>query len=401
MKCQVFSTFQVSNSNIKRGAPVRRAAHSWQKSELRLVELRVEAALFEKLLVRALLDDPARVHDEDDVRILNGGEAVRDDEARPALHELGEGVLHQFFRARIDVARRLVENEHGRAADHDARHAQELFLSFGERALAADDGIIPLGQPADEAVRVHRLTGGDHLLFRAVRSAHAQIFADGRVFEPRLLQHHAVIFPKRRARHFAHVLAVHADAAAVHVVKAHQKVDDRRLAAARGTDDGDAVSRRDGDVETADEFLPGTVRKADIRKRDVPLRPAQIGAGFVRGLFLLGVEREDAPRAGEGVLELGEHFRDLVEGLGVLVGVKETARQAPDGKGQRRPRRGDADDRARQGDARVNEGVDEAGDGVGRGGIEHGAQGALSEFLVLRAEHALVLFLVRVRLDDL
>ena len=250
---------------------------------------------------------------------------MRDDEARPALHELGEGVLHQFFRARIDVARRLVENEHGRSADHDARHAQKLFLPFGERPFAADDRIVPLGQALDEAVRVHRLCRRDHLFLRAVGLAHAQIFAHGGAFEPRLLQHHAVVFAQRGARDIAHVLPVHRDAAAVHIVKAHQKIDDGRLAAAGGSDDGDAVPRRHADVEIADELLIGTVGEADVLERHVPLCPAQIGAAFVRGLFLLRRERKDARRAGERVLELREHFGDLVEGLGVLVGVKEAA----------------------------------------------------------------------------
>ena len=53
--------------------------------------------------MRALLDDPARVHDENDVRILNGGEAVRGDEGRPAPPKRGEDGLAQLFRSAILV----------------------------------------------------------------------------------------------------------------------------------------------------------------------------------------------------------------------------------------------------------------------------------------------------------
>ena len=49
---------------------------------LELVELPVEAALGEELLVGAALAELAFVHDEDGVGALDGGEAVRDEDAR-------------------------------------------------------------------------------------------------------------------------------------------------------------------------------------------------------------------------------------------------------------------------------------------------------------------------------
>ena len=52
---------------------------------LELVELPVEAAVGEQLLVGALLAELAFVHDEDGVGALDGGEAVGDeDEVRPS-----------------------------------------------------------------------------------------------------------------------------------------------------------------------------------------------------------------------------------------------------------------------------------------------------------------------------
>ena len=78
--------------------------------------------------MRALFNDMTRIHHKDEIGVLDRRKAVRDNKARPALHELGKGVLHQVLGASVDVARRLVKNEHGRTADHDAdrtRHQAE------------------------------------------------------------------------------------------------------------------------------------------------------------------------------------------------------------------------------------------------------------------------------------
>jgi len=57
---------------------------------LELVELPVEAALGEELLVRAALAELALVHHEDGVGALNGREAVRDEDGGAACDHAGE-----------------------------------------------------------------------------------------------------------------------------------------------------------------------------------------------------------------------------------------------------------------------------------------------------------------------
>ena len=61
--------------------------------KLRGVEGVVRAALCHQLVVRALLDDVAVVHHEDAVGVLDGREAVRDDERGLAGNELADGRL--------------------------------------------------------------------------------------------------------------------------------------------------------------------------------------------------------------------------------------------------------------------------------------------------------------------
>lgn len=49
--------------------------------------------------MRSLLDHEAPGHDGDDVRVLNGGQAVGDDDAGPALSGFVQGILHRLSRA--------------------------------------------------------------------------------------------------------------------------------------------------------------------------------------------------------------------------------------------------------------------------------------------------------------
>ena len=65
------------------------------RAELLLVELGVQAASREKLLVDAALHDPSAIHDEDGVGAKDRAEAVGDDETRPPGEEGLERLLDQ------------------------------------------------------------------------------------------------------------------------------------------------------------------------------------------------------------------------------------------------------------------------------------------------------------------
>ena len=67
--------------------------------KLRGIELAVKTVrLLHQLLVGALLHDVAPVHDEDIVRVLDGGEPVGDDETGLVLHQFDHGGLNVDLR---------------------------------------------------------------------------------------------------------------------------------------------------------------------------------------------------------------------------------------------------------------------------------------------------------------
>ena len=86
--------------------------------------------------------------------------------------------------------------------------------------------------------------------------------------------------------------------------------------------------------------------------------------------LVLGIQQlEHTGRAGQCVLQLGDHAGDLVEGLGVLVGIVQEDAQLADGDAARHSVNG-----THQTDTCINDVVHKAGGGVGHAGEKDGLQ---------------------------
>ena len=83
--------------------------------ELGAVQLGVQAAGGQQLVVRAALDDPAVVDDQDLVGLADGGQPVRDDQRRPAGQRRLQRPLHRRLGLGVQVRGGLVEHDHRRA----------------------------------------------------------------------------------------------------------------------------------------------------------------------------------------------------------------------------------------------------------------------------------------------
>ena len=115
--------------------------------ELRRVEVVVEPAALEQLAVRAALDDPALVDDEDLVGPAHGRQPVGDDDRRPAFEGGVEGPLHGGLRLAVEVGGGLVEDDQARSLEQQPREGQSLLLAAGQAVSAvAHDGVEPLGE---------------------------------------------------------------------------------------------------------------------------------------------------------------------------------------------------------------------------------------------------------------
>ena len=137
--------------------------------ELAVIELGIEAALRQQGVVVALLHDVAILHHKDDIGLTDGGQSVGHDKAGAALHHPGKGSLDAHLGAGVDGGGRLVQNQHGGQAEHHAGDAEQLLLALTDvAAVLSNDGIVTLGQAADEAVGVGRFGGGNDLFLSGI-----------------------------------------------------------------------------------------------------------------------------------------------------------------------------------------------------------------------------------------
>ena len=107
------------------------------------------------------------------------------------LHELVHGRLDLLLGAGVHGGGGLVQDEHGLVGDHGPGDGELLLLPLGEAHLVVEDSVVPLGQGADEVVQAHSLAGFLHGLVTDPGGAVDQVFPDGALEEPGVLEDHA------------------------------------------------------------------------------------------------------------------------------------------------------------------------------------------------------------------
>ena len=174
---------------------------------------------------------PAPVEDHDRVGVQHRRQPVRDDDRRGPLHDLLDRLAHQALRLAVERARRLVEDEDGRAADHRPRDGDPLALAAGQAdAALAHHRVVAVRDLHDEVVRVGHAGGPHDLGLGHVVATVGDVVADRRVEQQRLLGDDAEepaigVLPQR-----PEVAPVDGDHAGGGIVQAQHEVDQRRLA---------------------------------------------------------------------------------------------------------------------------------------------------------------------------
>ena len=92
------------------------------------VQVIVPPALRQQIAVRATLDDLAVIHNYDQIAHGDRAQAMGDDEARSPGQQPPDGFLDQLLRMRVDVARRLVQDQDARIGHQRPCKGQQLPL---------------------------------------------------------------------------------------------------------------------------------------------------------------------------------------------------------------------------------------------------------------------------------
>src|SRR5699024_4841175 len=128
------------------------------------VQLGVETAFGQQLLVPALLDDVAVAHDQDGVGVPDGGQPVGDDKAGAAAHQVVHGGLDALFGAGIHRAGGLVQNQDPVVRQDGAGDGQKLLLALADvGGVLVQLHLVAAGQRADKVVGIGSLGCGDDL----------------------------------------------------------------------------------------------------------------------------------------------------------------------------------------------------------------------------------------------
>ena len=290
---------------------------------------------------------------------------MRHDKACATGHELVECRLHLQLGTRIDARRCLVQQQNRRIGEHNARNAQQLFLTLAKRAaVLADDRIVAAWQLHDKLVRMRALGSFDNLLARSSWATVSDVVRHRALEQPSVLQHHAKGAAQACARVVTRRPAIDHDASGIDIVKPQQQVDERCLAAARGADQGKAHAGLGLDADVLQQPAVGHVAKVHMLKGDLALRCGKFHGIWRIGLLLARIEqRKHTARRGIRRLDLRNDVGDLVERLGVLVSIGQENLHAAHRKRRRHAR--DHAHAADHSDHGIDDVIDKACAGVG------------------------------------
>ena len=251
---------------------------------------------------------------------------MRDNKAGTALHQRIHGTLNKLLGTGIDVGGRLVQNQRRAVGQNGTGDGHELALTLRQvSALLVDHKVVAAGERMDKVVAACGTCSGFDLGIARIGASVADVLADGAVKQPGILQHHGKLAAQRRAVPVAHVDALDAQRTAVHIVEALQQLDERGLAGAGGTDDGDGLAGLRLAAKVVDDGLVGRVAKLDMVKLHVA--GALLGNLRVGLLLLLGRGQELKHTLGGSCHRLHRvaHVAQLLHGLRKVANVLDKA----------------------------------------------------------------------------
>ena len=305
--------------------------------KLTIIQVSVEAAGLDQLVVGALLHNVAVTHHEDEVGVLDGRKAVGDDEAGAALHQTVHCGLDLLLGTGIDTAGRLVEDQDAVVRQNGTGDRQQLLLALTDvGSVLVQLHLVTAGQGADEVVGVGRFCRRDDFLIGGVQSAVPDVLHDGTLEQPGVLQHHAEALAQCAAVEVADVVAAQGDGTRIHIVEPHQQLDHGGLTGTGRADDGDLFARFDLTAEIVDDGLIGGVAELDVVEGHLTVDVRSIRTVCRVGLlvFLRLVQELEHALCGRcHALQHVGHLCELLDGLGEVLDILDERLNIADGDG--------------------------------------------------------------------
>ena len=260
--------------------------------------------------MRALAHEPAAVEHENEVRVPDGRDALRDDDLRGAGQVLAEGVAQARVGREVEGARCVVKDEDARVPHERAGYGEALALASGE----VPSQLLHLAvEPSLGLHHVGCLGRGDgafELAFVGAIGTPSQVGGDCARKEARTLVDDALELVQAGEAPVAHVPVAHEHLALRRVIEAHGERRQGRLARPRAADDAHDLAGPGEKAHVRERWgrrsRVGEAHVAELeRGRGVRVRSRTVLHGRVSGKDLV-----DAAGAG---LRLGEHDDEVRE----------------------------------------------------------------------------------------
>ena len=271
--------------------------------------------------MRTAFHDVAMVHDQNHVRIADGGQTVRDHERRTVHGQRVHGLLNQLFRTRIDRRGGLVENQNRRILNHGSRNGEQLLLTLRKRGLVVKHCVIAIRQRHDVVVQPHGLACVLDLLVGDVRLRIRDVFTHCSMEHPRILQYHGELVMHVPAWHGLRIHTINRNRTARNLIETHQQIHHRGLAGTGRTNNRNLLTGLHRSGEIVDDRLARIVTELHMTELNVTAHRFAVHAeqrllvGFV-GHLRLFKEAEHALGSGRATLQVLECLRELGKRLG-------------------------------------------------------------------------------------
>src|SRR5207237_1274910 len=241
------------------------------------MQLCVFAAERQELVVAALLRGPAVLEDDDLVGVADGAQAVGDGDHGAPLHDALERLDDDRLRLGVERRSRLVEDEDGRVANDCAGDSDALPLSAGQgQASFAHLGVVAVGHPRDELVRVGEPRRIDDLLFGSVGPPVCDVLPYRAAEEDGVLQYETDLVAHALQLVIADVDAVDQDAAGGRIVEPRDEAHHRRFSRSRRPHDADELAGADRERHALQHGARWIVGEGDAIELDRSFEPSRL-----------------------------------------------------------------------------------------------------------------------------
>ena len=255
-----------------------------------------------------------------------------DDQRRAVLHDVFKRRLHEHFVFRVERRGRFIEQQHRRVLQDRARDRKALALAARQgHAALADRRVVALVEMGDKFSRRRAFGCGAHIFHGGVRAAIADIVHDAGAKDDRILRHQRETRAQMRRINIANINAIQHHRARLRIVETHQKLENRRLAGARRTDDGDRFARRHAEGKSLQRrrILTRRISECDVVEAHLATRRRRQRERLYRRDDLR-LHREDFGNASGGARggrNFAPHLREFAKCARAEHGVEHELRQ--------------------------------------------------------------------------